>query len=164
MSETSEGRIRIGRLARRCGVSPDTLRHYERLGLLCVAARGASGYRFYAPEAVTRVSVIQAALSLGFTLAELSRLFGMSDRGQPPCRAVRELAAQKLNALEQSLQDLRRLRAGLRVVLRSWDARLACTPTGGRSGLLEALGSGEIRVDLPERVGIGNRPRKRRNT
>jgi DNA-binding transcriptional MerR regulator len=152
--------MRIGPLARLCGVSPDTLRHYERLKLLCAAGRTPGGYRFYAPEAAARVRIIQAALSLGFTLAELSRVFGMRDAGKPPCHAVRALAEEKLVAIEQRLKDTC-LRAGLRAVLKSWDVRLESTPAGARAGLLDALVSGEVDLDLPPRISIRKRINRR---
>ena len=154
--------MRIGQLARLCGVSPDTLRHYERLNLLCAAGRTPGGYRFYAPEAAARVRVVQAALSLGFTLAELSRVLGMRDAGKPPCHAVRALAEEKLIEIEQRLKDIVRLRAGLRAVLKSWDVRLESTPAGARAGLLDALVSGDLDLDLPPRISI-RKGIKRRN-
>ena len=153
--------MRIGPLARLCGVSPDTLRHYERLKLLCAAGRTPGGYRFYAPEVAARVRIIQAALSLGFTLAELSRVFGMRDAGKPPCHAVRALAAEKLSEIEQRLKDIVRLRAGLRAVLKSWDVRLESTPAGARAGLLDALVSGDLDLDLPPRISIRKRISRR---
>jgi len=151
----------IGQLAHVCGVSPDTLRHYERLKLLCPAGRTPSGYRLYAREAIARVQVVQAALSLGFTLAELSRLLGMRDAGQPPCRAVRALAAEKLEELERQLKDILRLRTGLRTVLKSWDVRLQSAPVGARAGLLDALVSGELDLNLPARTSIRKGTKKR---
>jgi MerR family copper efflux transcriptional regulator len=154
--------IRIGQLARVCGVSPDTLRHYERLKLLRPAGRTPSGYRFYAPEAIARVRIVQAALSLGFTLAELSRLLGMRDAGWPPCHAVRALAAEKLTELERRLKDIVRLRAGLRAVLKSWDVRLQSTPAGAGAGLLDALVSGNLDLNnLPRRTSMPKRTKRR---
>ncbi len=163
MSETADAAqpMRIGQLARLCGVSPDTLRHYERLKLLCAAGRTPSGYRSYTLEAAARVRTVQAALSLGFTLAELSRLLGMRDAGQPPCHAVRALAAEKLIEIEQRLKDILRLRAGLRVVLKSWDIRLQSTPAGARAGLLDALVSGDLDLNLPPRISIRKRIQRR---
>ena len=155
--------MRIGELARRSGVSPDTLRHYERLKLLRPAGRTPGGYRFYAVEALARVRTVQAALSLGLTLAELSRVLGQRDAGKPPCQAVRALAAAKLGEIERRLKDILRLRAGLRAVLKSWDLRLENTPAGAPAGLLDALVSGDLDLDLPQRMTIPKRI-KRRNS
>ena len=155
------GPIRIGDLARLCGVSPDTLRHYERLRLVRAKGRTPSGYRLYAPEAANRVRLVQAALCLGFTLPELSRLLGMRDAGHAPCRAVRALAAEKLAEVERRLRETVRLRAALRAVTASWDNRLNWTPAGAQAGLLDALVSGELALDLPRRDPIRLRERRR---
>src|ERR1700674_5649913 len=98
--------MRSGELAKRAGVSADTLAHYERKGLLPAPKRLPNGYRAYAAEALSRVILIQRALSVGFTLAELSRILRSRDRGQPPCREVRTLAGRKLAEVEAQLANL----------------------------------------------------------
>jgi DNA-binding transcriptional MerR regulator len=136
-----------GQLARRCGVSTDTLRHYERVGVLARPRRTAGGYRQYPPEAEARVRLVRRALSLGFTLPELARILRVRDRGGAPCREVHALAASKLEYVERQLSDLVLLRDHLRQLLATWDQRLAATPIGKRAGLLDTL------VDLPVRKG-----------
>ena len=131
--------LRTSEVARLAGVSPDTIRLYERRGLLARPRRTANGYRQYPPAAAERVRLVRRALAIGFTLAELRLILVARDSGQAPCRAVRTLAAEKLEALETRLEDLRRLRDQIRRVLRDWDARLARTPRGERAGLLHAL-------------------------
>ena len=128
-----------GELARRAGISPDTLRHYERQGLLPPPQRSAAGYRLYPPEALSRVRLIRGALSIGFTVRELGAILGEHDRGGAPCRRVRQLAAEKLAAVEVQLRDLRHWRRELRAALADWDRRLRRTRHGRRSGLLSAL-------------------------
>ena len=122
-----------------CGVSTDTLRHYERVGVLPCAPRTRSGYRQYPREAAGRVLMVRRALALGFSLAELARIFRVRERGGIPCREVR-LAESKLAELERRLSDLAVLRDQLRGLLADWDARLDATPEGMRAGLLETLG------------------------
>jgi DNA-binding transcriptional MerR regulator len=129
--------LRAGELARLCGVSTDTLRHYERVGVLARPLRTAAGYRLYAPEAVDRVRIVRRALAIGFSLAELTRVLRVRDRGGAPCREVRALAESKLKQLEQQLLDLSALRDHLRGLLANWDRRLSTTPDGVRAGLLE---------------------------
>jgi DNA-binding transcriptional MerR regulator len=102
--------LRSGELARRAGVSPDTLRHYERRGLLPRPPRSAAGYRLYPPEALERVRLIRGALSIGFTVKELAAILSERDRGGAPCRRVRTLAAGKLSQIELQLRALRRWR------------------------------------------------------
>ena len=121
--------LRSGEIARRAGVSADTLRHYERKGLLRKPRRLANGYRAYPPEALERVLLIQRSLAVGFTLDELAELLSDRDRGQPPCRKVRELAGRKLRDVERQLSDLSEFREDLLRTLRDWDARLASTDT-----------------------------------
>ena len=84
--------LRSGELARLAGVSTDTVRHYEKLGILPLSPRTESGYRIYAPGAVDRMQLVQRALQLGFSLAELSEILRTRDTGGAPCRRVLRLA------------------------------------------------------------------------
>ncbi len=128
-------------VARATGVSTDTLRHYERKGLLPRAPRTAAGYRRYAPATVDRVLLIQRALIVGFSLADLRRVLAMRDGGGSPCRGVRELVGRRLDALERRIEELLALRDELRNLVADWDRRLAETAPGERAHLLETLGS-----------------------
>jgi DNA-binding transcriptional MerR regulator len=133
--------IASGELAKRAGVSADTLRHYERSGVLAKPARSANNYRVYPDEAIGRVLVIRRSLAFGFSLAELAVILRERDKGGAPCRKVRAIAALKLAATESRLVELTRLRDDLRVLLNDWDARLRNATPGTRSGLLESLPS-----------------------
>jgi DNA-binding transcriptional MerR regulator len=128
-----------GKLAQLTGVSTDLLRHYERIGVLPPPARASNGYRIYAPQMVTRVRAVRRSVSLGFSLAELSRIFAVRDRGGIPCLDVRALAGEKLHCVEQSLTELKALRRQLQAIIRDWDSRLAKTSARQRAGLLESL-------------------------
>lgn len=128
-------------VARATGVSTDTLRYYERKGLLPRAARTTGGYRRYPASTVERVALIQRALVIGFTLSDLKRVLATRDRGGAPCRAVRDLVAQRLDDLDQQLVDLASFRDSLRQLLEEWDSQLAGTPPGGQARLLESLGA-----------------------
>jgi DNA-binding transcriptional MerR regulator len=127
--------------ARATGVSTDTLRHYERLGLVRGVTRSANGYRRYSDDAVRRVLLIQRALVVGFSLEDLQRVLALRDRGGAPCRGVRSLVADKLDALDARLAELQDLRDDLRRLLKTWDRALAETPPGQPAHLLESLGS-----------------------
>jgi DNA-binding transcriptional MerR regulator len=120
-------------------VSADTLRHYERKGVIARPPRAANGYRRYPEETLSRVQLIRRALGLGFTLDDLTGVLRMRDRGGVPCGRVRALAGTKLEDVEARLRELRRLRNDLRAALRTWDMELAKTPAGKRTGLLESL-------------------------
>ena len=135
--------MRSGELARMAGVSTDTLRHYERLGLLAPPQRTESGYRRYPNEALERVRMVRQALTVGFSLPELARFLQARGRGGVPCKEVRALAAIKLKEMDRQLTNLRATRDRVRLLLKDWDARLASTPKGLRAGLLESLVSGK---------------------
>ena len=137
--------MRSGELSRRTGLSSDTLRHYERKGVLPKPVRTASGYRVYDTTAVARVEMIQRALAVGFSLDELARVFAVRERGGAPCRQVRNLAAEKLRELEQRLRDMHALRDDLRRMLADWDARLE-KHADSRAHLLEALPASRRRI------------------
>lgn len=130
---------RSGELARLAGVSTDTLRHYERKGVLASPARLANGYRRYPAAALARVQLVRAALALGFTLDELADVLRERDRGRPPCRRVRDLAAHKLAGAEERLAELAALVEALRGLLASWDARLTDHAQPAPARLLESL-------------------------
>src|ERR1041384_6485356 len=128
-----------GELAELAGVSRDTLRHYERQGVLPRPLRGHNAYRQYPPEALQRVQLVRRALSVGFTLDELAKVLKVRDAGGAPCEEVRKLAAQKLLNVQDQLRELTKLRDDLQETLREWDARLAHRTNGKRASLLESL-------------------------
>lgn len=135
--------MRSGELAKLAGVSSDTLRHYERKGVLAAPRRLANGYRAYTMQTLERVRLIRRALAVGFTLDELALIFKERGRGRAPCRQVREMAAAKLVEVETRLSEMLRLRDELRATLRAWDAKLAKTRDGEPATLLEALAESE---------------------
>jgi DNA-binding transcriptional MerR regulator len=139
-STTLLATLRAGELARACGISTDTLRHYERVGVLPRPQRTSAGYRQYPAEALVRVRTIRRALAIGFSLAELARILRVRERGGAPCREVRALAVAKLADLERQLDDLTVLRDQLRQLVVDWEQRLDATPEGTQARLLDALG------------------------
>lgn len=125
-----------GELARICGVSPDTIRHYERVGVLPPAVRGENGYRRFPRESVARVQLVRRALAIGFSLAEIARILRQRDGGAPPCRNVRALAGEKLDDLDRRIAEMTAMREELAKMLVEWDERLARTPNGEEARLL----------------------------
>jgi DNA-binding transcriptional MerR regulator len=134
--------LRIGEVAREAGVSPATVRLYERKGLLRQAARSASGYRGFPPDTPARMQLIQCALAVGFTIEELSRILRRRDAGGAPCHDVHALAQEKLAELTRRKKELGRLCRLLRTTMRQWERALAKTPRGKRAGLLDSLARG----------------------
>jgi len=133
------GYLRSGELARLAGVSPDTLRHYERMKVLPTPRRSAGNYRLYPPEAIERLRLIRRALAAGFSLPELASILKTRDQGGAPCRQVRRLLEQKLERINRQISDLNAMREHLHSTLTDWDQRLANTPEGFQARLLEAL-------------------------
>lgn len=132
-----------GELARLAGISTDTLRHYERKGVLARPRRAGNGYREYPLAALQRVRLIRRALAVGFSLDDLAHILRVRDSGGTPCHEVRALAAARLSQVETQLKDLIAFRDELRTTLREWDTRLARKKPGARANLLEALAADE---------------------
>ncbi|MGH2669816.1 MAG: MerR family transcriptional regulator, partial [bacterium] len=83
--------LTVGKLAERVGTSADTLRYYERIGLLPKADRTASGYRLYHDDAIARVHFIRGAQRLGLRLEEIGELLEILERGLCPCGRTKQL-------------------------------------------------------------------------
>ena len=104
--------LTIGGLAEAAGVNVETIRYYQRRGLLTEPSKPPGGHRQYTPEAAKRVRFIKRAQQLGFTLAEVDGLLLLED-GQH-CRETRQLAEHKLAIIEARIADLTRMRRLLR--------------------------------------------------
>ena len=131
------GNMTIGQMARSAGASVETIRFYEREGLLEHPARSASGYRNYPPEAVARLRMIRQAKELGFSLNEIRELLALRVAPGKSCSDVRARAERKIADIDQRIAALKRMKAAL--------ARLAaaCAGRGPTSEcpILEALES-----------------------
>src|SRR5437867_3351846 len=139
VQSSSPKTLRCGDLAKAAGVSPDTIRHYERIGVLPRASRAESGYRIYPATAVERVLVVQRALRIGFTLAELAEVLKARDAGGAPCRRVYQLAQKKLAAIAKDIAALKRTERYLKNVLSDWELRMRRAGSGQKSHLLYSL-------------------------
>lgn len=105
--------MKSGEVAAAANVNPETLRYYERRGLLVAPARSAAGYRAYPPETVGVVRFIKRAQELGFTLADVEELLDLAAGGPEGCDGVRTLALTRLTDLEGRIADLRSMRDAL---------------------------------------------------
>ena len=105
--------MKIGELARAAGVPIDTVRYYERQGLLPLPARTASGYRQYGHDDAARLRFVRRAKALGFTLEEIRELLGLSARREADIAGMKAAAMQKLADIDDKLAELQRMRAGL---------------------------------------------------
>lgn len=104
--------MQIGELAIRTGETLDTLRYYDKLGLI-VARRRGNGYRDYADGTDALVKTIRLAQGLGFTLGEIAEVLPMLRDGQVPAETVRTMLADKLQRIDQRLAELAQLRQTL---------------------------------------------------
>lgn len=132
--------LHSGALAKAAGVSPDTIRHYEKIGVLPRAARTPGGYRVYPASVVDRVLTVQRALRVGFTLAELAEVLKARDAGGAPCLRVYQLAQEKLKGIENDIQALTRTKRYLKQVLADWEQRIRKAAPNQKSHLLHSLG------------------------
>ncbi len=109
--------MQIGQLARRSGVPIDTVRYYERNGILPPPQRRASGYRQYTDDDVARLRFVRRAKALGFSLAEIRDLLALSSRPADDMAGLKAAAGAKLADVERKLAELIRMRDGLRTLI-----------------------------------------------
>jgi len=130
------GGIAIGELSRRTGCNIETIRYYERIGLLPKPSRHGR-YRIYKPGDAGRLTFVRRARKLGFTLQDVRALLGLASGGQSACAEVRTLAAGHLADVQGKVADLRAMEAALGAALKQCDAgeTLGCP-------LIEALSCG----------------------
>lgn len=112
--------MQIGEMARKGGVTVQTVRFYERHGLLPNPPRKESGYRVYGPEDLRRLLFIRHAKALGFSLDEIRGILRMRERKQCPCGSVLSLAERHLQDVEQQIRQLSRFRDELRRAVNKW--------------------------------------------
>lgn len=105
--------MKIGELAETAGVNVQTIRYYERRGLLPEPARRASGYRDYEPETLDRLRFIRRAQELGFTLTEIADLLALRLDPRTPAATVKARAEAKIADIDRKLNDLARIRHAL---------------------------------------------------
>jgi Hg(II)-responsive transcriptional regulator len=127
--------LTIGQVARRAGVGVETVRFYERQGLLAQPARRASGYRQYDEGVVAWLRFIKRAKELGFTLKEIGELLALRLDPDTTCVEIRQRAQAKLTAIEARIRDLQKIRQAL------LELTASCTGSGPTSAcpILETL-------------------------
>lgn len=112
---------KIGEVAKESRISIDTIRYYEKEGLIQKAIRSEGGFRLYSREAMARLSFIRKAQSFGLTLNEIRQIMQESRRGlQPCCQYVSRLLKGKLDELERSIAELQTMRGSLKNLMSSW--------------------------------------------
>lgn len=114
--------MKIGELAEQADVNIQTIRYYERRGLVPEPDRTGSGYREYGEDDLTRLHFIRRAKDLGFTLSEIVELLDLEMSAGASAEDVRRRAREKILDVESKLRDLRRIRQALRHVVSSCEA------------------------------------------
>jgi MerR family copper efflux transcriptional regulator len=104
----------IGQIAKQSGVSVETIRYYEKEGLLEKPVRKESGYRQYNETVLDRLSFIQQAKGLGFTLTEILELLSLEIKPGTTSKDVKQMAQSKLNSIEEKMRILRRIQRTLK--------------------------------------------------
>jgi len=117
LSERIVQTMTIGRLAKAAGVNIDTIRYYERHGLLPRAARRDSGYREYEAGDVARLSFIRRAKDLGFSLTDIGELLSLSNDRRGDMRGVKRKAEERLADVERKIAELKRVQRGLKTLI-----------------------------------------------
>ena len=125
----------IGQVAKQSGVSVETIRFYEKEGLIEKPERKESGYRQFNEEAIKRLAFIRKAKSLGFTLNEIQELLSLKSNESGDCENVKQLAGEKLVDIEQKINSLKRMKRVLNNLVDQ------CPGNGAKSNcpILEAL-------------------------
>lgn len=139
-------------------MSRDTIRHYERLGLIDPPARTDGGYRLFPLIAADRITLIRDAVRVGFSLRQLGTFLRARRSGRAPCRDVRLAAARILDSVNAQIDTLASTRDALQKMLDDWDARLARTPASQQAHLLDAL---DASAAAPTRSPSSNLKRRR---
>jgi DNA-binding transcriptional MerR regulator len=128
--------LTVSQVAARAGTSPDTVRYYERAGLLQEPARTPVGYRVYGDDSVERLQFIRGAQRFGLRLREIRELLEILDRGQCPCGHTEALVRRRLAELGEKMAELAEMRQRLLRLAEEYPAR-AC-PEGSEPWLCGA--------------------------
>ena len=133
--------LTIGQLAQRAGVGVETIRFYEREGLIAEPPRRPSGYRDYPLETIARIVFIRRAKELGFKLKEINELLELRVRPRRNCAQVKRSADAKIADIDGKIASLRRMRRALKDLAEACEKR---TPTA-ECPILASLGTAENR-------------------
>lgn len=115
------GGVRTGEVAERAGVNVQTLRYYERRGLLPEPDRSVSGYRTYTTDAVRTVRFIKRAQQLGFSLDDIDELLHLASGGPDSCESVRSMAGARITDLDRRIAELQAMRSALDTLANTCD-------------------------------------------
>ncbi|WP_110667121.1 MerR family transcriptional regulator [Salinicola halophilus] len=122
--------MKVTELARTAGVTPETVRHYTRQGLLVPTRDPNNGYQLFDRRALSRLRFIQRARTLGFSLKEVAEILEQADQGDSPCPLVRDLLAARLPCIRNQIEELQALAARMEQAIHEWSMLPDGTPNG----------------------------------
>jgi DNA-binding transcriptional MerR regulator len=147
----------IGTLARESGLTPDTIRYYEEIGVMPAPERSRSGYRVYTAPDIERLAFIGQAQALGLSLEEIREVLAMTDGGIEPCDHVRDRLRQRLSEVERCIGELEALRGRLRGALQ--EAERSSGSESCRCRIIEGDGERIVQIGASARAPHGLRRR-----
>ncbi|WP_047152074.1 Hg(II)-responsive transcriptional regulator [Aneurinibacillus tyrosinisolvens] len=101
--------FRIGELAEKCSVNKETIRYYERIGLIPKPSRTDSGYRMYSEQMIDRINLIKRMQELGCALNEIEKLLTLFDKDEVRCKDMYDFIVQKLENIQHKIEELKRI-------------------------------------------------------
>ncbi|MCW4152510.1 MerR family transcriptional regulator [Halomonas sp. 18H] len=122
--------MKVSELARKAGVTAETVRHYTREGLLAPRRDPHNGYHLFDHTDLERLQFIQRARTLGFSIAEIHQILEHADQGDSPCPLVRDLMAERLPQIRARIRELEELAARMEQALAAWSEMPDGTPDG----------------------------------
>lgn len=131
--------LTIGKLAKQADVTVETIRHYQRIGLLSEPAKPQSSYRYYPTDTITKIRFIKRAQQAGFSLKEVAELLSLDGSH---CTEVRKIAEQKYQQIDAQIRDL----TALRNVLGSLVERCQTDTSTGHCSLIDALSNENLSI------------------
>jgi len=122
--------MRVNELAKKVGVTPDTVRYYTRIGLLCPTKSLENGYKNYTSSDQKRLGFILKACHLGFAVSEIAEIINLSKTGTSPCCRAREIIHKHIDETAQKINELEQLRACMQKASAAWDTMPDSIPDG----------------------------------
>ncbi len=135
----------VSELAKRAGVTAETVRYYTRSGLLTPKLQGQNGYRYYSDDDLHRLMFVRKAKFLGFELSEITEILNMSKSGNSPCPRVREILEERIQDTRKKLEELNALQESLEYAAKKWKEMPDGMPDGNAvCHLIEGFGCNKL--------------------
>ncbi len=122
--------MKVSDIAKQADVTPETVRHYTREGLLVPVRNPENGYHLYNSRDLERLRFIQRARTLGFSVADIREILDHADEGDSPCPLVRDMLAQRLPQIQQRIRELQALADRIEQAMETWQDMPDGTPDG----------------------------------